>query len=112
MIRVILVDDERHAIEAMQDVMAEFDQIEVAGTFTNPYEALRGMPALACDAVFLDIEMPGVDGMESAKKILEIDASIRIVFTTAHDQYAVEAFEVNAVDYCSNLSDTNGWPER
>ncbi|HZG56196.1 BTAD domain-containing putative transcriptional regulator [Paenibacillus sp.] len=99
MLRAILIDDERSAIDALQDVLAEFGEIEVAASFTNPVEALARMRDLRFHVVFLDIEMPGMKGLELAEAVAELDASAQIVFVTAYDQYAIEAFEVNAVDY-------------
>ncbi len=99
MLKAIIIDDEKNAIDALQDIIAEFSQIQVAAVFTNPLQALSNMRTIAFDVVFLDIEMPGVDGLEMAEKIMEMNAETQIVFITAYDQYAVEAFEVNAMDY-------------
>jgi two-component system, LytTR family, response regulator len=99
MIKAIIIDDEKNAIEALRNVIADFDQIEIVGTFINPLKALEQMRELTHHVVFLDIEMPGIQGLEMAEKILELDRAHQIVFITAYDQYAVEAFEVNAIDY-------------
>ncbi|MBD2843855.1 response regulator [Paenibacillus sp. IB182496] len=101
MLNVLVIDDERSALDALLDEMNEFDEIAVAGAFTNIMEALEWIKEahLRVDVVFLDIEMPGMNGLEAAQRIVELDASIDIVFITAYDQYALEAFEVSAVDY-------------
>lgn len=99
MIKAVIIDDEKNAIEALRNVIADLDQIEIVGTFTNPLKALEQIRELTCHVVFLDIEMPGMQGLEMAEKILELDRAHHIIFITAYDQYAVEAFEVNAIDY-------------
>ena len=101
MLKALLIDDESSALDALLDELSEFEEVEVAGTFTNIHEALRwiGEGQALVDVVFLDIDMPGMNGLEAAGRIMEMDASIDIVFVTAYDQYAVEAFEVHALDY-------------
>lgn len=94
-----MLDDEQHAIDALTDALAAFEAVEVVGAFTDPLAALEQMTELDCQVVFLDIEMPGVNGLELAEKIVARDPDVRIVFVTAYDQYAVEAFDVSAVDY-------------
>jgi two-component SAPR family response regulator len=97
--KVLLVDDEKNALDALRDVLAEFEQIEVAASFTDPLQALDQAQNIPCQAVFLDIDMPGMNGLELAERLLESGLEAQIVFVTAYDQYAVEAFEVNAMDY-------------
>ncbi len=99
MLKVIILDDEQNAIDALQDMLEEYKEIEIVDTFTNPTEALDQMRELSFDAVFLDIEMPGMNGLETAEVIMNEHPDKRIVFVTAYDQYAVDAFEVNAIDY-------------
>ncbi|WP_127588872.1 response regulator [Paenibacillus koleovorans] len=98
MMNAILIDDEQYALQALQDVLSEFKQIQVVGTFTNPLEAIEHCPGLDVDVVFLDVEMPGMDGLQVAGRLLEL-CHAEVVFVTAYDQYAVEAFELNALDY-------------
>src|SRR5690606_28491424 len=99
MIKAVLIDDERNALDALQNVLTTFPQVEIVGKFTNPFEALRQMSSMQYNTVFLDIEMPRMKGLEAAEAILELPSAADIVFVTAYDQYAVEAFEVNAQDY-------------
>src|SRR5262249_13676072 len=73
--------------------------IEVIGQAGNGVEALTTIDRLQPDLVFLDVQMPGLTGFEVARRMLEKHTSSHIVFVTAYDQYAIEAFEVNAVDY-------------
>jgi two-component system LytT family response regulator len=99
MIHALLIDDERNALDALQDALMEYEYIQLIGRFTNPYEALEQAVQLNYQLVFLDIEMPGINGLEVAEKLLEMNANTHIVFITAYDRYAVDAFEVNALDY-------------
>lgn len=99
MIKAVLIDDERNALDALENVLAMFQQVEIVGKFTNPLEALQQMRTMQYNTVFLDMEMPRMKGLEVAEAILELPSVADIVFVTAYDQYAVEAFEVNALDY-------------
>lgn len=99
MIRAIVVDDERPALEKMARLLEESGIVEVSGCFTNSQEALGFLQNTAVDAVFLDIEMPGMDGLELANRLLELQAGLAVVFVTAYQEYAVEAFRLNALDY-------------
>lgn len=101
MLKAIIIDDERSAIDALQDVLEECGGVEISAAFVSPaaaLDALRGSREQV-DVVFLDIEMPGVGGLELAAALPDICPEASVVFTTAYDQYALEAFEVNAVDY-------------
>jgi len=73
--------------------------IEISGMFTNPLEAIRKISALKPQIVFLDINMPQLQGIDAASKILDICPDTEIIFVTAYDQYAIEAFELHALDY-------------
>ena len=101
MINVIIVDDEKLAIRKLEhqlETLEGFD-INICGTYDNPAEALENLAASRPDLVFLDIEMPGMNGLETADRILELTPETDIVFVTAYDKYALDAFEVSAVDY-------------
>ena len=98
MIGCIVVDDEKAILEELCVLIRNTD-VQICGAFQEPYEALENVSILKPDAVFLDIEMPGMNGIELAKKISAIDSKIQIVFTTAYERYALQAFEVAAVHY-------------
>ncbi|MBJ6363765.1 response regulator [Paenibacillus sp. GCM10012307] len=99
MFNVVIVEDEKPSLELMKVVIGRNLHYTIIGAFTNPLEALASMPELTPDIVFLDVEMPKMNGLELARKIHEISRQIKIVFTTAYKHYALEAFEVNALDY-------------
>lgn len=97
--RVILIDDENLALEVLSNQLEKVPEIKVVGMFTNPEQALREMPVLEVDVVFLDIEMGAVHGLEFAQLLLTDYQDVEIVFVTAHSNFALKAFEVNAIDY-------------
>ncbi|MCM1989948.1 LytR/AlgR family response regulator transcription factor [Oceanirhabdus seepicola] len=99
MIRVIAIDDEEPALEELNYVLNKNENVDIVDTFSDPLEALMKVKELKLDAVFLDIEMPEINGFSVAKEIIKLDSNISIIFITAFNQYAVEAFEVNALDY-------------
>lgn len=98
-LKAILVDDERNAIKALEAVLRFFPEITIARSYTNPLQALEHMADDEFDIAFLDIDMPGINGLELAERLSELRPAADVVFTTAYDQYALEAFEVNAADY-------------
>ena len=97
--RVAIVDDEIHALERLKRVIEELENLSLCGLFEDSEDFLEYIKTNAVDVVFLDIEMPGKNGLEVALEILEINPSIEVVFVTAFNQYAVDAFEMNALDY-------------
>lgn len=99
MIRVLLVDDEEDALNLLEILLIQIGNVEVAGRYVNPVQAIEALSASPVDAVFLDNEMPGMTGMAAARKMREIRPQVQIVFTTAHAKYAVEAFEIQSTDY-------------
>jgi two-component SAPR family response regulator len=99
MIRVLLVDDEEDALNLLEILLNRIGDVEVVGRYVNPVQAVEALRASPVDAVFLDNEMPGMSGMETARKMREIRPRVPIVFTTAHAEYAVEAFEIESTDY-------------
>lgn len=99
MMQIAAVDDERHVLERFERMVGEFKDIELCGLFETGEELLSYLKAHPLDAVFLDIEMPQVNGLELSARILDLHEEIHIVFVTAFNQYAVEAFEVEAMDY-------------
>ena len=94
--KTLIVDDERLAREEMKNVLKDFVEIEVIGEAQNGEEALRLIDELNPDLIFLDINMPGMNGFELLKSL---DFIPNVIFVTAYDEYAIKAFEVNALDY-------------
>jgi two-component system LytT family response regulator len=99
MIRTIIIDDERHAIREIEHFLEEYPEIEVAATYTDPLKALEELKVRNPQLVFLDINMPGMQGMDVGARILDAFPEMKIVFVTAYEQYAIEAFDLNAIDY-------------
>lgn len=95
-IRVIIIDDEKLARELVRKYLEDLPGVEIAGECENGFEALKLVQDVKPDLLFLDIQMPKIDGFE----LLEVlDPRPEIIFATAFDQYAIRAFEMNAVDY-------------
>lgn len=99
MYKVVIVEDEKSVLELMKYVIGQQADYQILGAFTNPLEALAALPDLDPDVVFLDVEMPKMNGLELAQKVNELFDQTKIVFTTAHRDYALEAFSVSAFDY-------------
>lgn len=98
--RAFLIDDEKLAIRQLQYMLEnEFDNIEIIGTFYDPSEVIPKAIELKPDVVFLDIHMPEVNGLRLGEQLQEVLQDIEIVFVTGFDQYAVQAFELYALDY-------------
>jgi two-component system LytT family response regulator len=97
MIRALIVDDEQPARERLRRLLTGFADVEIVGEADNGEEALERVLEAKPDLVFLDIQMPGCTGMEVAASLPS--PRPHLVFCTAFDQYAVEAFDLNAVDY-------------
>ena len=98
-LRTLIVDDEPLAVERMQVICAKMDDLNVVGTASDGAQALRLIEALGPDLILLDMTMPEVDGLSVAKVLAKKSERPAIVFVTAHDNYAVEAFDLDAVDY-------------
>ena len=97
MIRTLLVDDEEPARDRLRGLLEVFDEVEVVGEARDGEDALRQVAEQQPDLVFLDIQMPGLTGMEVAASLPP--PRPRIIFCTAYDEYAIEAFEHHAADY-------------
>lgn len=97
--RVILVDDEQLALETLGIQLLEIEGVEVVGKFLNPLHILSKLKEMNVDVVFLDMDMPEIHGLELAEQLHAIASDLEIVFVTAHPDFALEAFEVNAIDY-------------
>lgn len=97
--RILIVDDERLARDRLKRMLEEQSEHSVIGEAENGQDALEKIEQLHPDVVLLDIRMPGIDGLEVARHLVGMDEPPAVIFTTAYDEYALEAFKVNAVDY-------------
>ncbi|WP_239618097.1 response regulator [Cohnella mopanensis] len=97
--RAILIDDEKPALAQIEWLLERDGRLEVAAKFTSAREGMKYLESHKAEIVFLDIEMPGLNGLEAAEHIWRIDPEIRIVYITAYSEYAIEAFDLNALDY-------------
>jgi len=98
-LRTMIVDDEPLAIERMQVLCAELPQLQVVGTASDGEAALRLADKLRPDLLLLDMTMPGIDGLGVARALAKRDNPPAVIFVTAHEDFAVEAFDLEAVDY-------------
>jgi two-component system LytT family response regulator len=96
MVHAYLVDDERLAIERLTRLLDATGRVTIAGSATDPEVALAFLRRTPVDVLFLDIQMPGLTGFELLERL---DRDVMVVFTTAYDRYAIDAFGVNSVDY-------------
>jgi two-component system LytT family response regulator len=99
LLRVYLVDDEQLAIERLERLLASFGSLHIAGSATDPSEALEflnGKSGESVDVLFLDIQMPVLNGFDLLSRL---NHQPLVIFTTAYDEYALKAFEVNSIDY-------------
>jgi two-component system LytT family response regulator len=95
-IKTLIIDDERLARNELRKLLSEFPDIEIVDEATNVDEGVEKIETLNPDLVFLDIQMPGKTGFDLLQ---EVEKAPRVIFTTAYDEYALKAFEVNAFDY-------------
>jgi len=107
MLRVMLVDDERPALDELTYLVGQYAYVEVVGGFTDSAEALKAIKIKEPDLVFLDIDMPVLNGLQIAEEILNLRLKTRVIFATAYDEYALEAFKKNAIDYLLKPYDQN-----
>ena len=94
--RAIIIDDERLARNELKKLLQEFPEVEVIGEAANANEGIEKIESLSPDLIFLDIQMPGKTGFDM---LSELDAAPHVIFVTAYDEYALKAFDVNALDY-------------
>ncbi|EMS69103.1 response regulator [Ruminiclostridium cellobioparum] len=99
MLKTILVDDEELSIKRLNKILAECGEIQICNTFSNSLEAYEYIKENKIDVAFLDISMPDMDGMTFSGMLRDMDSDIDVVFITGYDEYAVKAFELNALDY-------------
>lgn len=98
-LRVLVLDDERPALDELSFLLQQDPRVRGVLASDSATEALRVLHEVVVDAVFLDVSMPGLSGLELAQVLARFKNPPPVVFVTAHDQHAVEAFELNAVDY-------------
>jgi len=97
--RVLVVDDEGPARDRLKRLLAEIDDCECVGEAADGHEALKACATLEPGIVLLDVRMPGLNGMEVARHLTTLEPPPAVIFTTAYDEYALEAFETQAVGY-------------
>src|SRR5690348_469503 len=95
--KVFLIDDEPLAIDRLKRLLEETGRVEIAGSSSDPAQALQQLKQSRPDVLFLDIEMPGMSGFDLLEQLGEPQPLV--VFTTAYDRYALDAFKVNSIDY-------------
>ncbi len=98
-LKILIADDESFARDELKHILSKIDNVKIVGEARNGIEALKMTEKLLPDILLLDIEMPGLNGIEVAKRLLEKKFIPKIIFSTAYNAYAVSAFEVNAIDY-------------
>lgn len=94
--KTVIIDDERLAREELKSILSGFNEIDIIGEAQNGEKGIELINDLDPDLIFLDVNMPGMTGFEMLKKLDEIP---HVIFVTAYDEYAIKAFEVNALDY-------------
>jgi len=97
--KAILIDDEELALKYLEYQLHMIDGVEVVGAYTDPLEGKRAAEQTGADVVFLDIHIPELDGLQLAEKLLESNPELHVVFITTFGEYAIKAFELNALDY-------------
>lgn len=95
-LRALIIDDERLARSALRRLLKAHGEVNIVGEATNAEEAIRAIRRTSPDVIFLDVEMPSGNGFELLERLEDVPV---VIFTTAYDEYAVQAFEVSALDY-------------
>jgi two-component system LytT family response regulator len=98
MLKALIVDDEELARRGLEIRLQKFDDVEVSGECRNGREAIDAVREKSPDIVFLDVQMPGIDGFEVLRRLSGSSMPI-VIFVTAYDEFALKAFEANALDY-------------
>ena len=104
--KVLIIDDEKKARDGVKLLLKDHSDIEILGECKNGKEAIEMIISLKPDLIFLDIQMPGINGFDVLSSISEEQWPL-VIFTTAYDQYALQAFEVQALDYLLKPFDLN-----
>lgn len=112
MYRIIVVDDEMLALKRFEHIVQKENRVKLVETFSDGLEALEFIKENTIDIAFLDIEMPEINGLELANRMLEVDPYINIMFVTAYDQYALEAFKAHAIGYMLKPLDITAFSEQ
>lgn len=99
MLRAIIVDDEELSVKRLKRILSQSGEIEVSETFLDPSAAYEFVKTNPINVAFLDIFMPETNGMKLSARLHELDEDINVVFVTGYDEYALQAFELSAVDY-------------
>lgn len=97
--KVVIIDNEINALNYLVNILKDNEDITIEKTFEDSVEALIYLIKNPCDILFLDIEMPNINGIYLAEQIINLHAKIKICFVTAFNDFAVKAFELNAIDY-------------
>jgi two-component system LytT family response regulator len=97
--QVVIIDDEKNSIEYLTELLKKKEEFSLAGAFSDSREGLAYLLKNPCDLLFLDIDMPGINGMYIAEQISSLHPKTKICFVIAYNGYAAKAFELNAVDY-------------
>ena len=97
--RILIVDDEKLARERLRELITDIGGYTIVGQAANGAEAVEMTAEFNPDVLLMDIRMPGMDGLEAAMHLMGMEHPPSVIFTTAYDQHALDAFEVNAVDY-------------
>lgn len=109
-VRVYLLDDELLAVKRLARLLQETNLVQIVGATTKPEIALAKIPVLQPEVLFLDIEMPGINGFEFLRRLSTVPSSSQplIIFTTAYDQYALQAFEADSIAYLLKPIESRG----
>ncbi|MDF1508984.1 response regulator [Robertmurraya sp. DFI.2.37] len=99
MVKTILIDDELFALQYLEYQLSDIEGLQIIGKFKDPIAGKKAIETNDVDLVFLDIHIPLINGIELAELLLENKPDLQIVFITAHHDYAIRAFELNALDY-------------
>jgi len=97
--KIILIDDEYLSLNFLEQLLQKMGNVQIVGKYMDPFEGKEAILQQEVDAVFLDIHLPEINGIELAEQILEKKPKLHVIFVTAYDDYAVQAFELNALDY-------------